>query len=116
MDAGDSGTDAVSPAVPVYIINNMTIHDRAAYERYLRAFIGVYRLFKGSVLAAQERPQPLEGSWPYDRTVLLSFPSREDATAWINSPEYQAIVGDRHAGTLSNVVMLDGLTQPPPSA
>ena len=29
----------------VYIVNNMTIHDRAAYDTYLRAFMGVFRKF-----------------------------------------------------------------------
>lgn len=36
--------------------------------------------------------------------------------AWTASPAYQAIVGDGHAGTVSNVVMLDGLRSQPPSA
>ncbi len=93
----------------VFIINNMTIHDRAAYDRYAGAFLAVFRNFDGALLAVQDAPPALEGSWPFDRTVLISFPSREAAQRWIASPEYQAIVGDRHAGTVSNVVMLDGL-------
>ena len=54
----------------------------------------------------------IEGQWPFDRTVLLRFPSRADAFAWSNSPQYQAIAKHRIAGTRSNVVMLDGLAQP----
>lgn len=100
----------------VYIMNSMTIHDRAEYDRYLKAFMPVFRKFNGSVLAAQDRPVAVEGSWPYDRTILLSFPSREDAQRWIDSPDYQAIVGHRHAGTHSNVVMLDGLQRAPAPA
>jgi uncharacterized protein (DUF1330 family) len=95
----------------VYVINSMKIHDRAEYDRYLRAFMPVFRRFKGAVLAAQDDPAPMEGEWPYDRTILLSFPSREEAMAWIESPEYQAIARHRHAGTRSNVIMLDGLSR-----
>ena len=94
----------------VYIINNMTIHDRAAYDRYVRAFMDVFARFAGRVLAVQDAPMPVEGTWPYDRTVLLSFPTRDEALRWANSPEYRQIAEDRHAGTTSNVVILDGLT------
>jgi uncharacterized protein (DUF1330 family) len=101
--------------MPVYIINNMTIHDRAEYDTYLRAFRDVFRKFNGQALVAQEAPTPLEGAWPYDRTIILTFPSREDAVRWYESPEYRAIVVHRFKGTTSNVVILDGLP-PAPSA
>jgi uncharacterized protein (DUF1330 family) len=100
-------------AMPVYIINNMTIQDRAEYETYLGAFMGVFRQFDGQVLAVQNAPAAFEGEWPFDRTVILSFPDREQLLRWYESPEYQAIVGHRFKGTTSNVVILDGL---PPSA
>lgn len=93
----------------VYIINNMTIHDRARYETYVRAFMGVFRKFNGEVLAVQDAPAPTEGTWPYDRTVLLSFPTREDALRWSESPEYRAIAQDRLGSTTSNVVILEGM-------
>jgi uncharacterized protein (DUF1330 family) len=93
----------------VYIINNMTIHDHSEYEQYLREFMGVFRQFKGTVLAAQDAPSPQEGSWPYDRTILLSFPDRDEAARWFESPQYRAIALHRHKGTQSNVVILNGL-------
>lgn len=43
------------------------------------------------------------------RTILLSFPSREDALRWAGSPEYREIAKHRLKGTTSNVVILDGL-------
>ena len=55
----------------------------------------------------QNSPQAIEGTWPFDRTVLLSFPTREAALAWANSADYKAIAVHRHAGTVSNVVFLD---------
>jgi uncharacterized protein (DUF1330 family) len=96
----------------VYIINNMTIHDRAEYETYLRAFMGVFRRFDGQVLAAEDAPSPVEGEWPYDRTILLRFPSREAALRWSESPEYRVIARHRLSGTTSNVVILEGLREP----
>ena len=80
----------------VYIINNMTIHDRAAYDTYLRAFMGVFRKFNGEVLAAQDAPVAMEGTWPYDRTIILGFPTRADAMRWAQSPEYLESAKHRH--------------------
>ena len=96
----------------VYILNNLTIHDKEAYKRYVRAFMPILRRFGGRVLAAENRPVPIEGEWPYDRTVLLSFPSRESADQWAQSPEYLNIARDRKAGTKSNVVVLEELPEP----
>jgi uncharacterized protein (DUF1330 family) len=91
----------------VYIINNMTIHDRAEYGRYLHAFMGVFAKFSGEILAAADAPAPVEGEWPYDRTILLRFPSREEARRWSESPEYREIAQHRWNATKSNVVFLD---------
>lgn len=95
----------------VYIINNMTIHDRDEYKTYSHLFMPVFQKYEGSILAAQSGLVPLEGTWPYDRTVLLSFPSKEAADCWAQSPEYQEIAKHRLAGTFSNVVQLEGLPQ-----
>ena len=71
----------------------------------------IFERFGGKVLAAQNAPTPTEGPWPYDRTVLLSFTPRDAAEQWSNSPDYQAIPVHRHAGTISNVVFVEGLRQ-----
>ncbi len=96
----------------VYIINNMTIHDRAEYDQYVRGFLPVFAQAGGEILAVTDAPKPVEGEWPFDRTVLLRFPDREAARRWIESPQYQAIVGHRHRGTRSNIVMLDEFVLP----
>lgn len=96
----------------VYILNNMTIQDRAEYDTYLRAFLGVFRKYQGEILAAVDRPEPIEGEWPYDRTILLRFPSREEALRWSESPEYQEIAQHRWNSTQSNVVILDEFAPP----
>jgi uncharacterized protein (DUF1330 family) len=93
----------------VFIINNMTIHDPAEYRIYVKAFMPISERAGGKVLAVKDAPVPLEGQWPFDRTVLLEFPSRDAMERWVNSPEYQAIARHRHAATASNVLVLDGL-------
>jgi uncharacterized protein (DUF1330 family) len=93
----------------VYIINNMTVHDQEEYRKYVKDFMPIFEHFGGKVLAVQNAPSAVEGTWPFDRTVLLSFPTREAALQWSNSPQYKAIAVHRRAGTRSNVVILDAL-------
>lgn len=95
----------------VYVINNMTVHDMGRYRKYLADFMATFAPFGGKVLAAQNAPIPVEGSWPYDRTILLSLPSRDAFNQWVNSEAYKAIAVHRRAGTVSNVAVLDALAE-----
>jgi uncharacterized protein (DUF1330 family) len=90
----------------VYIINNMVIHDREEYDQYVRAFLPIFLKYQGEVVALQDDPAPLEGTWPYSRTVILRMPSAEKTREWYESPEYQAIAAQRWRSTKSNVVIL----------
>ncbi len=99
----------------VYIINNMTVHDQDEYRTYVKGFMPIFERFGGKVLAVQNSPSAIEGVWPFDRTVLLSFPTRKAYEQWAASAAYKAIAVHRHAGTVSNVVVLDALP-PVPSA
>jgi uncharacterized protein (DUF1330 family) len=37
--------------------------------------MGVFEKYKGEVLVASDAVLPLEGEWPYQRTVVLRFPN-----------------------------------------
>ncbi len=93
-----------------YVINNMTVHDKARYKLYLSEFMATFQPFGGQVLAAQNAPKPVEGTWPYDRTILLALPSRDAFNPWVNSEAYkgrpiasrmQRLSMLRHLGTVS---------------
>jgi len=96
----------------VYVVNNLLIHDRAAYGEYLSGFMEAFRGCGGEILAVQDSPKAYEGEWPYDRTVLLRFPDRDAITRWVGSPAYQAIIGHRQRGAKSNIVILDAFALP----
>jgi uncharacterized protein (DUF1330 family) len=50
----------------------------------------------------------IEGAWP-GAVVLMEFPDRTAATAWYNSPEYQAILPLRTRNAISDLIFIDGL-------
>ena len=94
----------------VYIIARMHIHDREAYNRYEEQFMDVFNAFDGKLLSVDESPTVLDGEWTATRSVLMEFPSKESAFAWLTSDAYQEISKHRKAGSTSqSVIMVNGL-------
>ena len=93
----------------VYLIAQINIHDRAEYETYSEGFLAVFSRYKGELLVVSESPEVVEGEWPYTRTVLIRFPTAEEARRWYESPDYQAIAQHRFRAATANAVMVEGL-------
>ena len=93
----------------VYVLAQLKFTDRSAYDRYQSRFFGVFSRFKGTLLVADEAPQVVEGEWPRDKVVLMSFPDHAAYRAFAESPEYEEISRDRKAGAEAVVLLLRGL-------
>ena len=88
-----------------YLVAQIEIADREQYSDYEAGFVEVFLKYKGKMLAVDEQPDLLEGSWPFTRTVLIEFPSSEAALDWYRSDEYQDLAKHRFArGGLGNRV------------
>ena len=96
----------------VYLVAQITIHDRAGYGEYEAGFMEIFSRYGGKLQAVEEAPEVLEGEWPCTRTVLIGFPSRDDALAWYRSEEYQALAKHRFAASQGNLVLINGLDDP----
>lgn len=92
-----------------YLIAQIDIADRETYGQYEAGFVDIFSRFGGTLLAVDEAPKLLEGTWPYTRTVLISFPSADEAMAWYQSEEYQALAQHRYASSSANITMIQGL-------
>ena len=51
----------------VYIIAQLKFTRRELYDRYQSRFMGVFKKFRGKLLAADAHPVVLEGEWPRDK-------------------------------------------------
>jgi uncharacterized protein (DUF1330 family) len=89
----------------VYVIVQLKMIDRAAYDRYQARFFDVFKKFQGRLLSADEEPAVLEGAWDRDKLVLMSFPDEAAFRAFADSPEYLEISRDRKAGA-DGIVLL----------
>jgi uncharacterized protein (DUF1330 family) len=95
--------------MPVYISATLQISDRELYRKYEEGFMPIFNEYAGSFLAIADDPLVIEGDAPCSRAVLISFPTREDALAWIESPEYQAIADYRRQASTGSVLLIPGL-------
>lgn len=93
----------------VYALAQISITDRAAYDRYQARFMEVFLRFGGRLLAADESPSVEEGCWDRDKVILMSFPDETAFRAWADSPAYQEIARDRLAGSDGVVLLAKGL-------
>ena len=89
----------------VYAIVQIEIFNREAYDRYQAKFWDVFKQFDGSLLVNDENPKVLEGQWPKDKVVLMSFPSEASFYAWAGSPQYKEIIVDRIAGANLTIIL-----------
>jgi uncharacterized protein (DUF1330 family) len=94
----------------VYVIVQLKMTDRAAYDRYQARFFDVFRKFNGRLLSADEHPAVLEGRWDRDKLVLMSFPDAAAFHAWADSPDYLEIARDRKAGAEAVVLLAKGFS------
>ncbi len=92
-----------------YVLAQLTIHDRARYDRYAAQFMDVLSHFEGRLLAADESPEVLEGDWPHQKVVLIEFKDKDEAARWAASPEYRKIAIDREGSTDATVLSVRGL-------
>ena len=93
----------------VYIIARFNIHDRSEYDKYSAGFSEVFQKFDGKMLSIDEDPTVLAGVWGDTRAVIIEFPSKESALAWMSSDDYQAIAKHRNAGSTVNSILVKGL-------
>jgi uncharacterized protein (DUF1330 family) len=72
-----------------YIISEVSeVVDVAAMERYRALAEVTIKQYGGSYLVRGGVWENLEGEWELERTIVVEFPSWEQAKAWYRSPEY----------------------------
>jgi uncharacterized protein (DUF1330 family) len=92
-----------------FVIVQIVVNDVEGYRQYGSAnHLEFFEKFSGKLIAADDDVEIVEGTWPYTRTVLIEFASKELARAWYESDEYQGVVGLRHGAATSNLVIVSG--------
>ncbi len=97
-----------------YVVGNESIHDQAKYEEYRTQVRSTLAIYGGRVLSAGPIAEVLEGE-PKALAFVIEFESLERAKEWYVSPEYQAIIGLRHAAAEGWLALAREIQRPPPA-
>ncbi|MEO1468428.1 MAG: DUF1330 domain-containing protein [Pseudomonadota bacterium] len=96
--------------MPAFLIVDTDISDPAAYEGYKAAARPIAESHGGVYRARGGQLDVIEGDlWRPTRLVIIEFPDRQSAHAFINAPEYQDVQKIRHAASRCTSVLVDGI-------
>jgi len=95
--------------VPAYVIVQENIHDPSAFEEYRKLVMATLEPYGGRFLVRGGHLTVLERQWPFERTVVLEFSSRQAAEHWYASSAYQSAMTLRTRASTCNFVIVDGV-------
>jgi len=94
-----------------YLIADITVHDLEQFMEYVRQVPAFVEKHGGQYRVRGGEPESQEGSWQPQRLVIIEFPSKDDALAFLNDPDYQPIAAIRHAAASTSLIVAEGISQ-----
>ena len=97
--------------IPVYFVVNLKINDSEEYRIYEKGCFPFLKKHNGSFITFDDSPECLEGDKPkqFDRVIIFSFPTEEDADNWWNDAEYQQLSIHRRKATEITLQRVKGM-------
>ncbi|HKI97112.1 MAG TPA: DUF1330 domain-containing protein [bacterium] len=95
--------------MPAYVIVDTKLKNPEPYEEYKAKAAPAVAKYGGRYLVRGGSHSVIEGAWNPTRVVVLEFPSRADFDKFYNSPEYQSVIGIRHANADTDMVVVEGV-------
>ena len=92
-----------------YAIARVSISDDARYADYRAGTLDSLKPFDGRFIVRGGATECVEGSWDVDRTVVIEFPSMEQARAWYRSDSYQQLAAIRREASSADFVLVEGV-------
>lgn len=92
-----------------FLVVDVTVHDTDRYMEYARQAHPLVEKHGGRYQVRGGETRVLEGDWHPQRLVVVEFPSRENALAFVNDPGYVEVAAIRHASATTNMVLAEGV-------
>jgi uncharacterized protein (DUF1330 family) len=92
-----------------YLVLDLSVHDFPGFMPYVAAIPAFIAKHGGRYVVHGAEPTVIEGDWAPERLVIIEFPAREDANAFLSDPDAQTLFALRHRTTTSRLVLVDEL-------
>ena len=93
-----------------YLVLDFSVNDLAGFRKYIAEIPAFIAKHSGKYIVRGVQPTPIEGDWKPERMVIIEFPERQKAEAFLRDPEIQDLFKVRQATTTSKLVLADGCT------
>ena len=93
-----------------YLVLDLAVHDFAGFRPYVAAIPAFIAKHGGRYIVQGVEPTVIEGDWTPERVVVIEFPARVNAEAFLSDPDCQSLFRVRHETTTSQLVLVDGCT------
>ena len=93
-----------------YLVLDLSVNDFGGFKKYIDEIPAFIAKHSGKYIVRGVQPTTIEGDWKPERLVVIEFPERKQAEAFLGDPDIQDIFKVRHATTTSRLVLADGCT------
>ena len=95
--------------MPAYVIVEVEIKDKDAYEEYKKLTPAAIQAYDGKFIVRGAKTECLEGDWTPERIVVLEFPSIERAKEWWASSVYAKAKDIRQKAAKTKMILVQGV-------
>lgn len=93
-----------------YLVLDLAVKDFGGFKTYIAEIPAFIAKHSGRYIVRGVQPTPVEGDWRPERLVIIEFPDRAKAEAFLSDPDIQDWFKVRHETTTSRLVLADGCT------
>lgn len=93
-----------------YLVLDLSVHDVGGFEQYIAEIPAFITKHSGQYIVRGVQPTTIEGDWAPERLVIIEFPEREHAEAFLGDSDIQHLFRLRHAAATSKLLLADGCT------
>jgi uncharacterized protein (DUF1330 family) len=91
-----------------YLVLDLSVHNFSGFKKYIAEIPAFIAKHVGKYIVQGVVPTTIEGNWKPERMVIIEFPDRANAEAFLGDPEIQDLFKVRHDTTTSKLVLVDG--------
>jgi uncharacterized protein (DUF1330 family) len=93
-----------------YLVLDLSVNDFGGFRKYIAEIPAFIEKHSGKYIVQGVQPTVVEGDWTPERLVIIEFPERKMAEAFLSDPEIQDLFNVRHQTTTGKLVLVDGCT------
>ena len=91
-----------------YLIAQINIINEEPYKEYVKQTSTIVKKYEGEFIVRGGNFKNVLGNWDYARTVIIKFPTYENAINWYYSDEYRPVRKIRENNSEGNVIIIEG--------